>query len=463
MAETAAALADRVHILNDKPVRPDGQYVLYWMQQSQRAAQNHALEAAIVKANQLGLPVVVCFGLMDDYPEATERHYAFMLQGLRDVQAELAGREILFVAKHDTPPNAALHFSRHAAVIVTDRGYLRHLRAWRDEVADGVGCRVVEVDADVVVPIDKATTKDEWAARTLRPRIHKVWKDYLHLFRETKVKHPSVDLAAQLGVKSDFDFSNPANVLATIKCDRGVKAGAFFEGGARAAARLLKKFITEKLGDYGEGRNEPAGDQSSKMSPYLQYGNISPVEVAVRVRDATQGKPEDRDVYIEELIVRRELAHNFCWYNARYDQYEGLPPWARASLEKHAADPRPIVYTRQQLADAQTHDPYWNAAQLEAVKTGFMHNYMRMYWGKKILEWSDSPRHGYETTLWLNNRFFLDGLNANSYGNVGWIYGLHDRAWGPERPIFGLIRYMNAGGLERKFDIDAYIKKVSLL
>ncbi len=444
----------RRHVLNDKPEREDGQYVLYWMQQSQRAHFNHALEAAILKANKLGLPVVVAFGLMDDYPEATERHYAFMLEGLRDVQQDLEKRGIKFVCLHDEPKSAAIRLAKSAACVVCDRGYLNHLRRWRDEVADACDVNVVEVESDVVVPVETASDKAEIGARTLRPRIHRVWDEYLVPLKATKPKHDSL----RLKIRSDFDLSDPDNVLARIKCDRGVRRSIFFEGGYHAADRRMRRFVESLLAGYADGRNEPAAGQSSHMSPYLQYGNVSPVDLALRVMEAKRSGA-DRESYLEEMVVRRELSHNHCWFNREHDTYACLPGWARKSLEKHAGDKRDPHYTREQLECARTHDRYWNAAQMEMVVTGFMHNYMRMYWGKKILEWTSSPEYGFATTLYLNNRYFLDGLNPNSYGNAGWIYGLHDRPWA-ERPIFGQARYMNAAGLERKFDIGRYVEQI---
>lgn len=451
----------RVKILNDKPVKQAGKYVLYWMQQAQRTRYNDALGAAIGKANELGLPVVVVFGLMDNYPEATERHYAFMLEGLADVKAALSKMGILMVCLHMPPPDAALTLAKEAAVIVTDRGYLRHLRQWRARVADEAPCRVVEIETEVVVPVEVASDKPEIGARTLRPRIHRQWKNYLVPWKQVKVKVASL----QMKLKSDFDLADVEGTLAKIACDRSILRGRKFVGGQERAGRLLETFVDGLLPNYAEARNEPAADHSSHLSPYLQYGHISPVEMALAGLAGREPAKEtgnaDVDSFVEELIVRRELAHNYCWFTPNYDSYEALPAWARRSMEQHENDPRPHVYTRAQLEAAETHDPYWNSAMLEAVKTGFMHNYMRMYWGKKILEWSRTAREAYETTLWLNNRYFLDGLNANSYGNVAWIFGAHDRPWGPERPIFGLIRYMNDKGLERKFDIDRYVAKVA--
>ena len=451
MIETA-----RCHVLNDKPER-DGKYVLYWMQQSQRAHFNPALEAAIIKANKIDLPVVVVFGLMDDYPEATERHYAFMLQGLRDVQLDLEKRGIRFVCLHGEPKTAAIRMAKDAACVVCDRGYLNHLRRWRDEMADACDVKVVEVEGDAVVPVEAASDKAEIGARTLRPRIHRVWEQFLVALRQTTPKHSSL----KLKITSDFDLSVPDKVLSTIRCDRAVKRSSFFEGGYHAADKRMKRFVAELLTGYADGRNEPAAGHTSHMSPYLQYGNISPVDLALRVMEAKQSGP-DRESYLEEMIVRRELSHNHCWFSRNYDRFDCLPAWARKSLDKHAADKRDPLYTREQLELAKTHDRYWNAAQMEMVITGYMHNYMRMYWGKKILEWTKSPEDGFETTLYLNNRYFIDGLSPNAYGNVGWIYGLHDRPW-IERPIFGQTRYMNAAGLERKFEIDKYVDQIDAL
>jgi deoxyribodipyrimidine photo-lyase len=459
----------RIRILNEKPVRSEADYVLYWMQQSQRPADNAALSAAIAKANQLKLPLRVCFGLMDDYPEATERHYTFMLQGLADTGRQLAKMGADFVVRRGSPKDVAMKDEPRAAVVVADRGYLRHQRQWRDHVADRAGCRVVEVEADVVVPVETASNKQEVAARTLRPKIHRLWKEFL-------VPQSTPKLEVKWSGKVDaerVDVDDIEQVMKSIRCDRQVRASPVFTGGPTEAGRRLEAFFEAKKSSgargksdssrgivgYAEGRNEPWMQQSSKMSPYLQYGQVSPVTLALAALESGAAANEDRDSYVEELIVRRELSHNYCFFQPDYDKYSALPGWARASLEKHSKDKRPTRYTREQLRTAQTHDRYWNAAQMEMVVTGFMHNYMRMYWGKKILEWTDTPEEAFEIALQFNNRYFLDGLNANSYGNVAWTFGLFDRPWG-ERAIFGVIRYMNAAGLERKFEIDRYVEQV---
>ncbi|MBC7783332.1 MAG: deoxyribodipyrimidine photo-lyase, partial [Burkholderiales bacterium] len=376
----------------------------------------------------------------------------------RDVAKALEARKIKLVVRHGQPHDAALHYGKDAAIIICDRGYLRHQRRWRDTLADQAECRVVQVESDVVVPVEVASDKHEFAARTIRPKIHKAWETYLVPLKRTD---PIRD-GRRVSIVGDIDVSDPGAAIEKLKIDRSVPASPLYEGGEVQAQRLLQRFIDGQLSAYADGRNEPAAGQSSKMSMYLHYGHISPLDLALRVRSATQGTPADRDSYIEELIIRRELAMNFCQFHAQYDSYECLPQWAKKTLADHATDPRPVLYSREQLELAQTQDPYWNAAQTEMVVSGFMHNYMRMYWGKKILEWSATPIEAYDTTIYLNNKYELDGRDANSYANIAWIYGLHDRPW-TQRPIFGTVRYMNAAGLERKFDIDKYVQKVAML
>lgn len=448
----------RVQVLAELPPNPKGEYVLYWMQASQREGHNPALEYAAGVANELKLPLVVCFGLMDNYPEANERHYAFLLEGFADLAARLARRKIRFVVKHGQAPDVALHYAKAAAVVVCDRNYLRHHKAWRAKVAAEAGRRVVQVEGEVVVPVEEASPKAEFAARTLRPKIHKHYEKYLVPLKPVALLRSALELS----VRGDLDPTDPAGTLKKLKLDRSVGPVHHFKGGETEARRRLTLFVERTLANYAEGRNEPAAGGTSHLSPYFHFGQISPVEVALAVRSA-RPVGADTEAFIEELIVRRELAMNHAFYNSQYDQYAGLPEWARKTLSDHAKDRREFIYTLEQLETAQTHDAYWNAAQLEMTRTGFMHNYMRMYWGKKILEWTRTPEEGFAWNLMLNNKYFLDGRDANSFTGVGWVYGLHDRPWGPERPVFGMVRYMNAAGLERKFDIKAYVKKVALL
>lgn len=429
------------------------------MQQSQRARCNHALEYAAQRANAAGVPLVVGFGVMDDYPEANVRHYRFMLEGLAETQRQLARRGVQMIVRHGHPADIALQLGAEATVIVCDRGHLRHQRQWRKHVARKAACRVVEIESDVVVPVEVASNKAEHAARTLRPKLHRHLPDYLVDLRPTPVRRDSLELRP-----GGIDLATPEAVETLLEClaiDRSVPPTPWFRGGPGEARRRLRRFLENELAYDPATRDQPDGGGVSQMSPYLHFGQISPIEIALAVQRANL-PPTARDAYLEQLIVRRELAHNFVWFTRDYEKFTALPGWARRTLEAHADDPREHRYTRRQLETAKTHDPYWNAAMREMRLTGYMHNRMRMYWGKKILEWTASPRHAHRTALTLNNRYFLDGRDPNSYANVGWIFGLHDRPW-TSRPIFGNVRWMSAGGLERKFDVAAYVESVNRL
>jgi deoxyribodipyrimidine photo-lyase len=324
-------------------------------------------------------------------------------------------------------------------------------REWRRMLAEAATCPVVQVETEVVVPVDVASDKSEYAARTIRPRVHRVWDEYLVALDETE---PEIRADA-LTLESDFDPTDPSGVLAALDLDWTVKPVKRFRGGRVAALEMLNRFLDDVLDGYAKGRNEPSAAQTSFLSPYLHFGHISPVEMALAARDSGIGATEDRGSFIEELVVRRELAMNYANFAPGFETYDALPDWAKKTLSEHAGDEREYVYTSDVLEACKTHDTHWNDAMREMVHTGFMHNYMRMYWAKKILEWSATPEDAFNTTLALNNKYFLDGRDPNSYANVAWCFGLHDRAW-TERPVFGKIRYMNANGLNRKFDMAAY-------
>lgn len=428
----------RIHPLNDKPAR-NGGFVLYWMQQSQRAEWNHALEYAVERANALNLPVAVVFGLMDNYPEANERHYAFLLEGLTETFQTLEKRGIGAFLGRGNPADVALKAGRDAALIVCDMGYLRHQAEWRAKVAENAGCEVVEVESDVVVPVETASDHAEYMARTIRPKLLKLLDEFLQPVKEVKPRINANGREFFQGLERKVPMFG--------------KAGKFI-GGTAEAKKRLKRFISESLAVYSDHSNQPQTDDISMMSPYLHFGQISPLYVALEIQKAD---PKSR--FLEQLIVRRELAMNFVWFTPDYDRFSCLPDWAKLTLKNHAKDKREVLYTREQLEQSQTHDPYWNAAMTEMRVTGFMHNYMRMYWGKKVLEWSRSPEEAFETLLAINNKYFLDGRDPNSYAGVAWVFGKHDTAW-EERPIFGKTRYMNAAGLKRKCDIDGYVEKV---
>ncbi|MBS0360046.1 MAG: deoxyribodipyrimidine photo-lyase [Proteobacteria bacterium] len=443
-----------LQVLCDAPVRPDGRYVLYWMQQSQRAEFNPALELAIEFANSLDLPVLVAFGLTA-FPEANARHYDFMLRGLAEVRARLTKRGVAFVIRKQPPHELVRGLASDAALVVCDRGYLRIQRAWREALAKDLGRRLIQVEGDAVVPVEVASDRHETAARTLRPKLQRLWDDFLNAV-EPRPLHRRAD---GLAIASDVDLGDVPRLLHSLKIDQAVGPVRRFAPGEGAARSLLARFLDDGLERYARDRSRPEAGAASLMSPYLHFGQISPVEIVLAVRRASRG--EGSKAYVEELVVRRELAFNHVHFAPNYDRYTALPSWARQSLAAHRDDPRPAIYTAEQLEAADTHDPHWNTAMREMRTTGYMHNVMRMYWGKKILQWSPSPEAAFETALALNNRWFLDGRDANSFTNVGWLFGLHDRPW-PNQPVFGAVRAMGQNSL-RKFDTAAYARQVEAL
>jgi deoxyribodipyrimidine photo-lyase len=374
---------------------------------------------------------------------------------LKETRARLERRGLPFVVRFGDPAEVALELAQRAAHVVCDRGYLRHQRAWRGRVAAEAKCRVTEVEGDVVVPVEHVSCKRELAARTLRPKLLRLRDDFL----TPLPREPSPPPARTLAIESDVDLSDVAAVVRSLPVDQSVRAVRRFRGGTGEARRRLKAFLRKPFARYRELRGEPGADAVSHLSAYLHFGQISPVEIALAAR---QAGGEGVAAYLDELVIRRELAMNFVAFEPRYDRYEALPQWARQSLEAHRFDARPNRYSRARLERADTDDAYWNAAMRELVVTGYMHNHMRMYWGKKILEWSASPRLAHRTLLALNNKYFLCGRDPNSYANVGWIFGLHDRPW-PEQPVFGNVRAMSAAGLRRNKDMDAYLALVERL
>jgi len=440
---------ERVRPLNnEKEKRRD--YVLYWMQASQRAEYNHALEYAAVQANARGKPLIVFFGLTEKFPEANERHYAFMLEGLKEVGRSLDERGIRFVVRRQSPEAGAVAMARRADLTVVDRGYLRIEREWRDKASREVDCPLVQVETNVIVPLEQTSGKEEWAARTIRPKIKRQLGKYMVPLKTVPLNKDSLGLDLE-----SLNLSDPAKVLALLPVDRSVGRVRGFLGGTSEAKKRLREFIGHKLSVYPEQRNDPNIDAVSHMSPYLHFGQVSPLYIALAV---LKSKNKAAEVYLEELIVRRELSMNFVYYNRLYDKFEGLPFWAQKSLKEHENDKREAIYPTAGLETARTADPYWNAAQKEMVLTGKMHNYMRMYWGKRIIEWTRTPEDAFRTALYLNNKYELDGRDPNGFTGIAWCFGKHDRAW-PSHPVLGKVRTMKAAGLRRKFKADAYARK----
>ncbi|MFH1013455.1 MAG: deoxyribodipyrimidine photo-lyase [Thermoplasmatota archaeon] len=435
---------ERVQYLNNTKIQ-NKKYIIYWMQQSQRTSYNHALEYAISQSNKYDKPLIVYFGLIYRYPDANIRHYKFMLEGLRAVKGSLEERGIRFILKQGSPELGLIDMSEHACEVIVDKGYLKIQREWRKNAAKKIECLLVEIESDSIVPVELASHKEEYAASTIRRKIQENLPHYVIPLKEVTYN--------QRFVEDDFG-SLDVNDISKNNIDHSVKTVDSFIGGTTQAMKHLNVFLKERIDDYPEKRNNPTVDFVSNLSPYLHFGQISPLYVALYV---LKTKSRGNESFLDELIVRRELSMNFVYYNENYDCFDCVPHWAKMSLKKHETDAREHIYSLEELENAETYDSYWNAAQKQMMKTGKMHGYMRMYWGKKILEWVKKPEDAFNMAVYLNNKYELDGRDANGYAGIAWCFGKHDRPWA-ERPIFGHIRYMNAKGLKRKFNVDFYAK-----
>ena len=425
--------------------------VVYWMSRDQRVNDNWALLFASELSQKNNSPMAVAFCLSPQFLGATSRQYNFMLQGLKEVEQSLKHLNIPFFLIHGNPEKEIPYFlnDNDACALVSDFSPLRINRDWKKSVVEQVEFPFYEVDAHNIVPAWVASPKQEWAAYSFRPKVHRLLAEFSEEFPAIQ-KHPFPWIA---DVENDWQAA-----------ERSVKADAFskvnwIEPGEREAREHLAYFVNEKLSRYDSDRNDPTLEGQSNISPYLHFGQISAQRVALQVL-ATMQEPSS---FLEELVVRRELADNFCYYNSNYDSFDGFPNWAKETLREHQKDRREYIYTLKEMEAAQTHDDLWNAAQLEMVHNGKMHGYLRMYWAKKILEWSGTPEEALATAVYLNDRYGLDGRDPNGYAGIAWsIGGVHDRPWG-ERPVFGMIRYMNSNGCRRKFDVPAYGARIAAL
>jgi deoxyribodipyrimidine photo-lyase len=444
----------RIEYLNDKPHNKEG-FVIYWIQQSQRTENNHALEYSIERANELNKPLIAIFILTNDFPEANERHYYFMIEGLIELNQSLLKRGIKLYIINGSLPDEVIKISKYASIIITDKGYLKIHTKWRNTVAKSINCPLIQIETDIIIPVKITSDKEEYMARTIRPKINKYLIDYLSPIKPRKLNNKSVN--AKIKFSNIIQVEKPDDIMKKIHIDHSVKKVGWIKGGTSQAKRKIKSFINNKLSNYDKFRNEPSLSYQSNMSPYLHFGQISPIYIAIKVmeKDNSTGK----NAYLEELVVRRELSINFVHYNKTYDNIECLPDWARNTLFNHKSDERSITYSLSEMENANTHDEYWNTAQMEMVKTGKMHGYMRMYWGKKILEWCESPEEAFSHANYLNNKYSLDGRDPNGYAGIAWCFGKHDQAW-KERSIFGKVRYMNYNGLKRKFNMKQYISNI---
>lgn len=418
--------------------------VIYWMSRDQRAHDNWALLAAQEMALLLKQPLLVLFSLSTHFLFSQSSHLEHSLQGIAETQMELQKSNIPLGLLHGDPSLGLLQFCRkiNPGLVICDFDPLtEHISRMTSFLAQSKWA-TFEVDAHNIVPCWVTSPKKEFSAYTIRPKIHKYLPDFLEPFPQVE-PHP-------------YTLNPPA--MPTPPPLSSHSLFARHVPGAKAGLEKLNEFLSSGICKYEQSRNDATRNGTSDLSPYLHFGHLSAQRVALEV-NTTPGPEGSKEMFLEELIVRRELADNFCFYETHYDRLEGAPDWGRATLEAHRHDPRPYIYDYASFASAQTHDPLWNAAQKQMVIDGKMHNYLRMYWAKKILEWTENPETAFEIAVKLNDTFELDGKDPNGYAGISWaIAGTHDRAWA-ERQIFGKVRYMNESGCKRKFDIQAYVNK----
>lgn len=444
--------------------------IVYWMSRDQRVFDNWALLYSQELSYKLKRPLVVIFCLDTNYKNATLRQFDFMLKGLQYVETELKDLNIPFVFINQSPEIAVSLFcnKNNVSTLVTDFSPLKIKNNWLLKILPNVNCSVVEVDAHNIVPCKFVSQKCEFGAYTLRPKINKVLDQFL-------TEYPIVT-AQSLSLLQDFKIQVPFDgflgdgkshinwdlIFKTLKTDTSVKPVNWVLPNTQNALQILDEFINNKLKDYDQLRNNPNYKNQSNLSPYLHFGQLSSQTIAFKVSKIKQSE-ESKKAFLEELIIRKELSDNYCFYNKDYDNFNGFHDWAKKSLIQSSFDIREYIYTKDQLENYLTHDKLWNACQKEMVITGKMHGYMRMYWAKKILEWTESVQQAQEIAIYLNDKYELDGRDPNGYTGIAWsIGGVHDRAWFV-RPVYGKIRYMSYNGCKSKFDVEKYISDINLI
>ncbi|KAK6478774.1 deoxyribodipyrimidine photo-lyase isoform X1 [Huso huso] len=446
----------RVRLISEAVEMKDGsEGIVYWMSRDQRVQDNWALLYAQHLALSHELPLHVCFCLVPRFLDATIRHFGFMLRGLEEVAKECAELNISFhlltgYAKDVLPEFVRM---RGAGGVVTDFSPLRVPLQWVQDVKERLPRDVllVQVDAHNIVPCWVASEKQEYGARTIRKKIHDKLSEYLTEFPPV-LRHPH-------GAGCEVEAVDWEQARSSLEVDRSVKEVDWARPGTEEGLVMLESFIKERLKLFGSERNNPNRPALSNLSPWFHFGQVSVQRAVLEVRKCGSKHWQSVHSFVEEAVVRRELADNFCYYNKNYDRVEGASDWARKTLQDHAQDERSHLYSRAQLEEGKTHDPLWNAAQLQMALEGKMHGFLRMYWAKKILEWTSCPEEALETALYLNDRYELDGRDPNGYVGCMWsICGIHDQGWG-ERPVFGKIRFMNYAGCKRKFDVGQFERK----
>ena len=438
--------SDRIKPLNN--LKFNGSSVCYWMQRDKRVQDNWALIHAQDLALKNKVPLYVCFTYLGKFKDANIRQYQFLFDGLKETSEKLNNKNIPFyLLKGDSVVEIEKFIEiNNIGCLVTDFSPLKVYQNRVAKVASKINIQFHQVDAHNIIPTWIASEKQEYAAYTFRPKVLKKIDEYLTDFSEI-INHP-------IKPSIELKLINWEEVINNLEIDHSVPKINWLVSGENAADVIFKKFINQSYHDYGDDKNNPNIDGTSNFSPYLHYGHISSQRIALSLyaNEAIESKG-----FLEQLIVRKELADNFCYFNKSYDSYNGFPNWARKSLDSHRNDEREYLYSLSELEEANIHDELWNAAQKQMVTTGKMHTYMRMYWAKKILEWSPTPEDALQNTIDLNDKYELDGRDPNGYTGIAWsIGGIHDRPWF-DRPIFGQVRYMSYGGCKNKFNINSYI------
>jgi deoxyribodipyrimidine photo-lyase len=453
----------RVRQLNAAPERPDRQYVLYWSQMNRRVDSNHALLYAAEAANRLKLPVLFYEGLTCTYEYANDRLHTFILQAVPETARRLKKAGIGYVFYlHQTRQsrNDVLYqLAKNAAVLVTDDYPAFIARQHNARVPEKLDTAYHVVDSSCVVPMGEIKER-QYAAYTIRPKIHRLLPKYLNAADALKVKRRFTGEIPEF--HTEVTDQNIPRLVASCEIDHSVPPSVCFQGGRSIAEKLLSYFLEHNLKRYAQARNEPSEHATSHMSPYLHFGQISSLEIALASKEYAERHKLTASEYLEELIVRRELAFNYVRHVENPQSLSNLPDWCQHNMKKHARDRRNPTYSSAQIERAETYDEVWNATQKEMLLRGKIHGYYRMYWGKKIIEWARGYQEAADLMIDLHGKYALDGRDPNTYTNVLWCFGLHDRPW-PERPIFGKMRYMSLDGMKRKTNTHAYIHEIAAI
>jgi deoxyribodipyrimidine photo-lyase len=477
----------RLRAANVKTVRADGKWVVYWMIAARRVRFNFGLERAAEWARYLGRPLLILEALRSDYPWASDRLHRFIIDGMADNQAALEGRSASYLPYVETERGGGRGLletlAADAAVVVTDDFPTFFLPAMVSAAAKKVPIRLEAVDSNGLLPM-AAADKEFSTAYSFRRFLQKEILSHLAdipledpLAEGLPPPSPLPTTVARRWPEASADLlAGAADSLAGMPIDHSVPT-APIRGGSSAAEIALQRFLDTRLGRYNDERNRPEEDVTSGLSPYLHFGHISSHEVFLEImrrerwsqedivppsngrRAGWWGVGENAEAFLDQLVTWRELGFNVCHHRPDHDRWESLPDWAIATLSQHARDQREHLYSTEEFERAATHDPLWNAAQTQLLREGTIHNYLRMLWGKKILEWTSEPREALAVMIELNNRYALDGRDPNSYSGIFWVLGRHDRPWGPERPVFGKVRYMSSANTARKFPVRQYLER----